>query len=72
MKDVLPAIEEWRARGERVAVATVVKTLGSAPRGVGAKMVVSSGGSMAVESVTIRTGMGRTLDHRSSRGHRTG
>lgn len=47
MKDVLPTIEEWRARGERVAVATVVKTLGSAPRGVGAKMVVSSGGSMA-------------------------
>jgi xanthine/CO dehydrogenase XdhC/CoxF family maturation factor len=47
MKDVLPAIEQWRERGERVAVATVVKTLGSAPRGVGAKMVVSDGGSMA-------------------------
>jgi xanthine/CO dehydrogenase XdhC/CoxF family maturation factor len=47
MRDVLPTIEQWRGRGERVAVATVVKTLGSAPRGVGAKMVVSSGGSMA-------------------------
>src|SRR4051794_10667299 len=47
MKDVLPSIEQWRARGERVAVATVVKTLGSAPRGVGAKMAVSSDGSMA-------------------------
>ncbi|MDZ4720919.1 MAG: XdhC family protein, partial [Roseiflexaceae bacterium] len=47
MKDVLPMIDEWRARGERVAVATVVKTLGSAPRGIGAKMVVSSGGAMA-------------------------
>jgi len=47
MKDVLPAIEQWRARGERVAIATVVKTLGSAPRGVGAKMAVSSSGAMA-------------------------
>lgn len=47
MKDVAPAIDEWRARGEQVAVATVVKTLGSAPRGIGAKMAVSSGGSMA-------------------------
>jgi xanthine/CO dehydrogenase XdhC/CoxF family maturation factor len=47
MQDVLPAIEQWRERGERVALATVVKTLGSAPRGVGAKMVVSSAGSMA-------------------------
>ena len=47
MKDVFPAIEQWRARGERVALATVVKTLGSAPRGVGAKMAVSAEGSMA-------------------------
>lgn len=47
MTDVLPTVEQWRARGERVALATVVKTLGSAPRGVGAKMAVSSGGSMA-------------------------
>jgi xanthine/CO dehydrogenase XdhC/CoxF family maturation factor len=47
MKDVLPAIEAYRARGERVAIATVVKTLGSAPRGIGAKMVVSSGGAIA-------------------------
>jgi xanthine/CO dehydrogenase XdhC/CoxF family maturation factor len=47
MKDVLPMIDEWRARGERVAIATVVKTLGSAPRGIGAKMVVSSAGAIA-------------------------
>ncbi len=47
MNDVLPAIEQWRARGELIAIATVVKTLGSAPRGIGAKMAVSSGGNMA-------------------------
>lgn len=47
MKEILPEIERWRAEGERVAIATVVKTLGSAPRGIGAKMAVSSGGKMA-------------------------
>lgn len=47
MHDVIPAIESWRERGEQVAIATVVKTLGSSPRGIGAKMAVSSGGSIA-------------------------
>lgn len=47
MQDVLPAIEEWRGRGEQVALATVVRTWGSSPRRVGAKMAVSSEGSMA-------------------------
>lgn len=31
MRDVLNDIERWRARGERVAVATVVSMAGSAP-----------------------------------------
>ena len=47
MKDVLPEVEAWRAAGEQVAVATVVKVEGSAPRPVGAAMVVSSGGDLA-------------------------
>ncbi|GAB4209648.1 MAG: XdhC family protein [Roseiflexaceae bacterium] len=47
MIDVLPMIDEWRARGERVAIATVVRTLGSAPRGVGSKMAVSEHGAIA-------------------------
>lgn len=47
MTDVLASIEEWRAGGEQVAIATVVRTLGSSPRGIGAKMAVSSGGRMA-------------------------
>jgi xanthine/CO dehydrogenase XdhC/CoxF family maturation factor len=46
MKDMLPMIDEWRARGERIAIATVVKTLGSAPRGIGAKMAVTASGAM--------------------------
>lgn len=75
MKDILPVIDEWRARGERIAIATVVKTLGSAPRGVGAKMAVASGGAMTgsvsggcIEGAVfdacqeaIRTGVARLL-----------
>lgn len=47
MHDYLDQIDAWLARGERVAVATVIKALGSSPRQIGAKMIVSSGGSMA-------------------------
>lgn len=47
MRDVLPMIDQWRAQGERVAIATVVRTLGSAPRGIGAKMAVSEQGAIA-------------------------
>jgi xanthine/CO dehydrogenase XdhC/CoxF family maturation factor len=47
MQEYLDQIDAWLARGERVAVATVVRTMGSSPRQVGAKMIVSSGGAMA-------------------------
>ena len=47
MKEVLPEVEAWRAAGDRVAVATVVKVEGSAPRPVGAAMAVSSAGDLA-------------------------
>jgi xanthine/CO dehydrogenase XdhC/CoxF family maturation factor len=47
MKELLPQIEQWRAHGDQVAIATVVKVEGSAPRPVGAAMIVSSGGDLA-------------------------
>ena len=47
MKDLLPEIEAWRQTGDKVAIATVVKVEGSAPRPVGATMAVSSGGELA-------------------------
>lgn len=47
MHELLDTIDGWLARGEQVAVATVVKTMGSSPRQVGAKMAVSASGSMA-------------------------
>ena len=47
MIDLLPQINEWFARSEEIAVATVVRVVGSAPRPVGARMIVSSEGRMA-------------------------
>jgi xanthine dehydrogenase accessory factor len=47
MRDVIDAIDAWRAAGDDVALATVVETWGSAPRGVGAKMAVSASGKIA-------------------------
>jgi xanthine dehydrogenase accessory factor len=47
MRDVLPAIEEWRARGDRVALATVVATRRSAPRPVGSKLAICESGELA-------------------------
>lgn len=47
MNEVGAAIERWRARGERVALATVVATRRSAPRPVGSKVAVSEHGELA-------------------------
>jgi xanthine/CO dehydrogenase XdhC/CoxF family maturation factor len=45
--DVLPFIDACRARQVPLGLATVVRTYGSAPRQVGAKMVVSASGEVA-------------------------
>jgi xanthine/CO dehydrogenase XdhC/CoxF family maturation factor len=46
MRDVLEIHKRWTGQGKSVAVATVVSVKGSAPRGVGSKMVISSDGQM--------------------------
>ncbi len=46
MRDVLPRVREWRRLGKRVALATVVKVWGSAPRPLGSKMAVTDAGDM--------------------------
>ncbi|HEV2107714.1 MAG TPA: XdhC family protein [Thermomicrobiales bacterium] len=47
MNEVLAEIDAWQEAGNQVAIATVVKVEGSAPRPVGATMAVSSGGDLA-------------------------
>ncbi|CAA9537096.1 MAG: Xanthine and CO dehydrogenases maturation factor, XdhC/CoxF family [uncultured Thermomicrobiales bacterium] len=47
MNDLFDEIDAWRAAGDRVAVATVVKVEGSAPRPVGAAMAVTDKGELA-------------------------
>lgn len=46
MRDILPDIERWRARGEHIAVATVISMQGSAPRRPGAKLAVNAHGEL--------------------------
>ncbi len=46
MRDVLPQITEWSARGDRIATATVVDVARSAPRPPGAKMAVNDRGEV--------------------------
>lgn len=63
MRDVLPDIDRWRAHDDPIALATVIQTWGSAPRGVGAKMVLTPDGQIAgsvsggcVEGAVFETG----------------
>jgi xanthine dehydrogenase accessory factor len=46
MTELRDQIARWQARGERVALATVVATRRSAPRPVGSKLAVSEGGEL--------------------------
>lgn len=43
--DILQAAEAWRKAGKGVAIATVMETWGSAPRPVGANLVIDEDGN---------------------------
>jgi xanthine dehydrogenase accessory factor len=47
MREVLHEIDRWRTAGESVALATVVRTWGSAPRGIGSRMAIARAGGIA-------------------------
>jgi xanthine/CO dehydrogenase XdhC/CoxF family maturation factor len=47
MRDILDDVKSWRENNEEIALATVVKASGSAPRQVGAKLAVTRTGRMA-------------------------
>ena len=46
MRDILGEIDNWLDQGKSVAIATVVKVWGSAPRPIGSKMAVTTEGDM--------------------------
>jgi xanthine dehydrogenase accessory factor len=47
MREVLPEIQRWRGEGKQVAIATLIKAVGSSPRPLGSKLAISSEGEMA-------------------------
>ena len=47
MREVLSDIDRWQAQGKSIALATVVQTWGSAPRGAGAKMALTLDGEIS-------------------------
>ena len=47
MKQIAQQLLEWRARGDTVAIATVVRVLGSAPRPLGATLLAASDARIA-------------------------
>ena len=47
MRDIFSEIEQWSEQGHTIVLATVIKTWGSSPRAVGAKMAVNQLGEMA-------------------------
>ena len=68
MKDILPSLKEWQARGDEIALATVLRVERAAPRLPGARLAATRGGRMAgsvsggcVESDVFERAM-QTLD----------
>lgn len=47
MREILPELDRWRSRGDRVAMARVVATRRSAPRPIASKLIVSEQGELA-------------------------
>lgn len=64
MRDILPDLNKWVDRDEQIALATVIQTWGSSPRGVGAKMALTPEGKITgsvsggcVEGAVFETGV---------------
>jgi xanthine dehydrogenase accessory factor len=76
MRELLPQLEDWLKDGERVAIATVVSTWGSAPRPAGSYMAISESGELAgsvsggcVESAVVNAAKEVLRDQKPQRLH---
>ncbi len=47
MQELFSSVDRWILEGKQIALAMVIKTWGSSPRGVGAKMAINAEGEMA-------------------------
>jgi xanthine dehydrogenase accessory factor len=76
MRDILDEVERWRESGERVAIATVIQTWGSAPRPAGSAMALTATGKIAgsvsagcVEGAVVESGLRSLSTGRPERLH---
>ncbi len=72
MQEIIADVERWIRSGEAVALATVIQTWGSAPRGVGAKMALTPSGKICgsvsggcVEGAVFEAGVQAIQEHRA-------
>tara|TARA_Y100000590_G_scaffold470471_1_gene665454 strand:+ start:10353 stop:10676 length:324 start_codon:yes stop_codon:yes gene_type:complete len=75
--DVLKIANTWKRDGKKLAIATVIQTWGSAPRGVGSKLIIDEDGNFegsvsggCVEGAVInealgviKSGISKTLEY---------
>ncbi|GAC1345786.1 MAG: XdhC family protein [Candidatus Dormibacteria bacterium] len=47
MRDLIPSLDDWAVKDPDIAIATVIRTGGSTPRGPGARLLVSRDGRMS-------------------------
>ncbi len=71
MRELFPELEDWLEKREKIALATVIRTWGSSPRGVGAKMALTASGKIngsvsggCVEGAVVEAGMESLKDGR--------
>ena len=64
MRDILADLTRWRSEDKSIALATVIQTWGSSPRGVGSKMAITMDGKMTgsvsggcVENAVVEAGI---------------
>jgi len=72
MRDILAELVRWQKEGKSIALATVIQTWGSSPRGVGSKMAITSDGEFAgsvsggcVENAVVEAGIQSLKTNRS-------